>query len=755
MKLVRRELRPKELAVEESLFHVANGYLGVRGNFEEGLPPGIPTIRGCYINGFYDDVALSYPERLYGFPEQVQRMVNLPDVQTMHLRLDGVEFTPFLGEVSFYERVLDTERGVATRLVDSRGLDGKRAKLNVTRMASFVRPELFLTLYEVSVEEDRVVEIESSVNCHVVNFVDPLDPRVASEKLQHIFFGGAGREEDAAWARCRTGKSELEMAVCQIHRLQGDGVLRTIITDSGFTTLVKAQVPAGGKLVVEKYTVLCDERRVENPTLHALKTARACRDMGTAALLAEQKSFLDDFWASSRVAIAGDEDLNEGMEYNLYMLLQSAGRDSISNVSAKGLSGEGYEGHYFWDTEIYILPFFLYTQPSMAKKLLDFRWSVLDGARAHARIMGHEKGALYPWRTITGSECSSYFPAGSAQYHITGDVAHSFLQYYYATGDLDYMAQRGAEVLLETARLWLCAGHWDRQGRFNIADITGPDEYTCIVNNNFYTNLNARQNMLGAIEIYGLLKEARQGGGVAAKIGFDEGELAEFRKAAEAMLLPYDEELGIHAQDDSFLQKPRWDLAATPGENFPLLLHYHPLYLYRHQVCKQADAVLAHYLFEEGLDEEVMRRSYDYYEAITTHDSSLSHCVFSIMASRLAMPDKAYGYFHDTVRTDLDNAHKNTKDGIHTANMGGAYLALVSGFAGLRLAADGMHFRFSLPCQWTGYRFSVWARGSLLSFSVGRHSVEVDLKQGPPAKIFVGEHAVEIAGHTLLEGVVA
>lgn len=754
MKLIRRELRPEELAVEESLFHVANGYLGVRGNFEEGLPPGIPTIRGCYINGFYDNVELKYPERLYGFPEQAQRMVNLPDVQTMKLRLDGVEYNPFLGRTTEYERVLDTDRGLTTRRLAGYYREGGQVQLSVTRMASFTCPELFLTLYELEVAQAMEVEIESSVNCHVANFVDPSDPRVASERQQHIFFDGAGREEEAAWARCHTGKSGLEMAVCQMHRLVGEGTLRTVVNDSGFITLVRASLPAGGRLLVEKYTTLSDARRAENPMRHALQTAKDCHATGAEALLAEQKAFLDVFWASSRVAIEGDETLSEGMEYNLYMLLQSAGHDSISNVPAKGLSGEGYEGHYFWDTEIFILPFFLYTQPEMAKKLLDFRYSVLDGAREHARILGHARGALYPWRTITGSECSSYFPSGSAQYHITGDVAHSFLQYYYATGDLAYMAKKGAEVLLETARAWLCTGHWDREGRFNIADITGPDEYTCIVNNNFYTNINAQSNLLGAIAIYGELQRAGLHREVAEKIGLDEKELADFQRAADAMLLPYDEALGIHAQDDSFLQKPRWDFEGTPPENYPLLLHYHPLFLYRHQVCKQADTVLAYFLFEEGLREEDMKRSYEYYEEVTTHDSSLSHCVFSIMASRLGMGEKAYGYFHDTVRTDLDNVHKNTKDGIHTANMGGAYLALVSGFAGLRLRASGMHFRFTLPAQWTGYRFSVWYKGSLLAFEVAREGVTIELKEGPTAEIWVGDTALTVNGRTTVKGVV-
>lgn len=765
MKLIRTGLHADSFQADETLFHVANGYLGVRGNLEEGRPEGFPTIRGCYINGFYDTVGIHYHEKLFGFPEDAQRLVNLPDVQTMRIFLNGEEFSPLFGDLLECERTLDTDDGVVKRRMRWRGAGGETAALEITRMASFTRPELFLTVYSLLSEDfEGEVEIVSEVNCDVYNFVDKSDPRVASDSKKHLFFdraeiiGGTDHVGGAALARCHTGVSGLELAVCQKHLAASSGAalgsgtaaipgaaagpgavasVQSRITESGFETRIAAHLSAGGRITVEKYTIMSDSRRQADPAWHALEMAEGCAAAGSVVLLEEQKAYLDKFWGTSRAEISGCPEICDDMEFNIYQLLQSAGRDAVGNVASKGISGEGYEGHYFWDTEIYIFPFFLFTQPEIAQNLLDFRCNTLGAAKEHARDMGHKKGALYPWRTISGGECSSYFPAGSAQYHITGDVAYSFIQYYYATGDLGYMAEKGAAVLLETARLWIDTGNYGRDGKFHIHDVTGPDEYTCIVSDNYYTNRCAQYNLRGAVEIYGLLKKAGLDGDVNRQTGFDERELDGFTRAAAAMALPYDEKLGIHMQDASFLDKPIWDIASTPKEDFPLLLHYHPLYLYRHQICKQADTILSHFLFEDGVPEEVMRRSYEYYEKITAHDSSLSSCVFSVMASRLGFTNEAYEFFLDAVRTDLDNTHGNTKDGLHIANLGGAWLSLVCGFAGLRLKADGLHFRFTLPEQWDGYTFRIRYHGSLLRAMVKRGCAELYLEGGKAITVFV------------------
>ncbi|MDL2254326.1 family 65 glycosyl hydrolase [Ruminococcaceae bacterium OttesenSCG-928-I18] len=754
MILRKTSLDPLELAVEETLFHLGNGYLGIRGNFEEGYPDIVPTIRGSYINGFHDTVQVHYEEKLYGFPEVAQRMVNLPDAQTLKLRINGEVFSMFEGEVLEYERYLDTELGHSVRQIRWKSPQGKVSKIIFLRMVSFLRKELFFTICEVIPEEGGLVEMESGINCAVTNYTNPSDPRVASTPIKHIWYDNAELLHDGGLVRCHTGSSGLHLAICQRHVHSPVGKVRSKQTENGFVTKTKVELPPGGVARLEKYTVFADSRRVADPGLEVLLAIEPCLQAGSEDLLHEQAGYLKNFWKASRVQIEGSEEANEGMAFNLFGLLQSAGRDAISNVAAKGLSGEGYEGHYFWDTEVYIFPFFLYTQPNMARRLLDYRYGILDGARQHAHNMGHNKGALYPWRTITGSECSTYFPAGSAQYHITGDVANACMQYYIMTGDLPYMAEKGAEILLETARLWLDAGHYDRQGRFCIDSVTGPDEYTCIVNNNYYTNIVAAHNLRNAVEIYDALKEKEWHLPVADRIDFEEDELAEFTRAAEAIHLPYDEKLGIHCQDDSFLDKPMWDFEKTSKSKYPLLLHYHPLYLYRHQVCKQADTVLAHMLYGEDVEKEIVRRSFEYYEKITTHDSSLSKCVFSIMAARLGMKEKAFHYYHSTLRTDLDNTHGNTMQGIHTANMGGAYLALVLGFAGMRVQDDHLRFDFTLPDDWQGFQFNLWFKGSLLRITAEHKDAHIQLVMGSAVSVQVEGKVYSIDGIHSFQGVV-
>ena len=391
---------------------------------------------------------------------------------------------------------------------------------------------------------------------------------------------------------------------------------------------------------------------------------------------------------------------------------------------------------------MYMQPFFTLTNPEVSKNLVEYRYSTLDEARKNARILGHKKGAAYPWRTIRGRECSGYFPSGSAQYHISGDIAYSTVAYYLATGDLDFMAEKGAEIIFETARMWLDLGCWYK-GTFQLHEVTGPDEYTCLVSNNYYTNLDAQYNLHWAVRLYNLLKEAGKLEPVAKKIGLEESEIAEFEKAEKAMYLPYDEELGINPQDDSFLHKAVWDFEHTPKDHYPLLLHYHPMYIYRYQVCKQADTVLAHFIFEDAQDIETIRKSFAYYEKVTTHDSSLSTCIYSIVASKLGLADKAYEYFGDSAKLDLFNTHQNTKDGIHTANMGGNYMAIVYGFGGFRLKESGAWFAPALPKQWDAYRFKLIYLGRHIQVEVNKDGTTFTLESGEPVELHVyGEKCV-------------
>ncbi|WP_075050771.1 glycoside hydrolase family 65 protein [Bacillus testis] len=727
--LTSAKLSQNELLQEESLFFLGNGYLGVRGNFEEGYQVGFTSIRGTYMNAFHDTTKITYGEKLYGFPDVQQTMVNMTDAQGIRIAIGEEHFSLFSGDVLSYERKLHMDKGYAERLIHWRSPKGHEFKFTFRRAVSFDVKELFAIQLTIEpINYHGLVTITSTINGNVENFTDPNDPRLASDHAKHLHVIKSLEKNGIVSIITETNATKLRTACATTYTVDIEHQMEHTVQEHRVITQCSFELTK--PVVFTKWNAYTDTLRHGSLLIEeATKALQAFTDF--ESLLAAQEAYLADFWKDADVKIGGDPALQEGIRFNLYHLLQSTGRDFYSNIAAKGLSGEGYEGHYFWDTEIYMLPVFLLTKPELAKHLLLYRHHILDGARAHANIMGHSKGALFPWRTISGTESSAYFPSGSAQYHISADVAYSYIQYFLVTNDIEFMEQYGAEVLFETARLWVDAGHF-LGNRFVINNVTGPDEYTCLVNNNYYTNIMAKYNLKWAASIYRLLAEdhAEALQAIAEKIELLPEEAAEWQRAADLMYLPYDADKDINPQDDSFLEKTVWNFEHTPKENYPLLLHYHPLALYRRQVCKQADTVLSHFLLEDEHDFSTIKHSYDYYEKITTHDSSLSHCIFSIMASKVGYHEKAYDYFIETARLDLDNIHGNTRDGLHMANMGGTWMAIVYGFAGLRIKESGLELSPSLPKQWESYQFTITYQGRKLSITVHRESLTVKLLEG-------------------------
>ncbi len=749
MKITRTGLDAEHLAQRETIFHTANGYFGVRASFEEGAPEGVHSVRGAYINGFHDISDIPYGEKLYGFPETQQFMVNVVDVQGMTLTLGGEEFSCFTGAVKRLVQSLDMDGGLYTRTVRWASPQGRETLLRFERMASFACRELFiLRLTVTALDWSGEIQITSCQDGNVSNDSDPADPRKAAVGRRALIVESLSRHGASVLMRCRTVRSGLNMSSAVRHACpQADG--ETVRLEEGRAVfLLRGQLEKGKAFTVSKWCVYTDSRRHADPPNDALRLLDEASALSWLQWRRTQKEGLNRFWHGAQAEVRGDAALNRSLRYSMFGLLSSAGRDGVGNISSKGLSGEGYEGHYFWDTEIYMFPFFLLTEPDAARSLLDSRYHMLPEARAHAHLLGHARGALYPWRTIAGSECSAYYPSGSAQYHINGDIAHAFITYWLVTGDLSYMAEKGAEALIETARLWLDAGHW-QDGVFCLDCVTGPDEYTCVVNNNYYTNRSAQYHLKWTVRLCEALRGQGMLSPVTKRTGLTDSELLAFSEASEGMRLPFSSEFGICAQDDSFLRKAKLDPAKIPRSRFPLLLHYHPLYLYRHQVCKQADTVLSHFLFEEGESEECIRKTYRYYESITTHDSSLSECVFSMMAARIGDPEKAYRYYRRSAALDLEDTHGNTRDGIHAANMGGCWMGVVFGFGGLRIAEKGLSFKPCLPRQWTGYRFTVRWRGTLLSVAVDTNVAAFQTLEGPPLTVFVDKEAVTAGKETV------
>lgn len=739
------DLSQQALLNMESIFALGNGYLGVRGNFEEGYGESMSTIRGTYLNAFHDVIEIPYGEKLFAFPDTQQKLVNNIDAQTVLIYL-GDEKEPFCldhGTITAHERRLHMDKGYSERIVQWKSPEGKEIKLTFRRLVSFAHRELFAIDVRIEpINFNGQVRIVSTVNGKVKNYTNANDPRVGAGHAERMTVIDTGVKGSDAYVVDETMASKLRAACVTRHHLDADADIR-LESGTGEVTFT-AVLPLTGPIQLTKYNLYTDSLRHGQEMIErGIQLQEELKDLSFEDLLAEQAEYLNDYWKSADVVIQNDDQLQEGIRFNLFQLLQSAGRDKHSNISAKGLSGEGYEGHYFWDTEIYMFPVFLMTQPDIARQLLLYRYSTLEQARDRAREMGHRQGALFPWRTISGTECSSFFPSGTAQYHISADIAYSYIQYYLAEQDRDFLLSYGAEVLIETARLWADIGHY-YNGAFHIDEVTGPDEYTCCVNNNYYTNVMAKHNLKWAAKSCAILEsyDAQGFKALCERLGVTADEISAWAKAADAMLLPYDEALGINPQDDTFLRKAVWDFENTPEDKYPLLLNYHPLTIYRYQVCKQADTVLAHFLLEDEQSLETIQRSYDYYEGITTHDSSLSSCIFSIMASKIGNMDKAYEYFIETARLDLDNTHGNTKDGLHMANMGGTWMSIVYGFAGMRLKESGLSLSPAIPKDWEKYAFRLNFRDRLIGVSIEKEGVTLEIVEGESIEIKLYDEAV-------------
>ncbi|AOT69301.1 glycoside hydrolase family 65 protein [Geosporobacter ferrireducens] len=739
------------LPVEESLYTLANGYLGIRGCFEEGYPQHYTSIRGTYINGFYDLVEAKYSEKLFGFPEMQEKMPNLMDVQTIEIYLDGECVSLFNGNHVNYKRTLYFDEGYAERSFEYQTQKGKSASIRFRRMVSFQIKELFAI--EVKIKYEGEILVKSYMNGEVSNYTDAFDPRVGEHAKLLDWKSSNLIDGRYMIITARTKQTDYEVGCAVYHHCSEKDAFVEIAGEQ--EPKMRAVYSTNGRMTLTKYAAYSHSRHNQEPVLHRiLDIIKKHSIRSFDEHLAIQRLYLENFWHHSDIQIYGNDLIQQGVRFSLFQLLQSVGKDGLTNIAAKGLTGEGYEGHYFWDTEIYILPVLQLVQPEIAEKLLIYRHSILDHARKEARILGHKRGVKYPWRTIAGRECSTFFPAGTAQYHINGDIAYGFIQHYLQHEDLDFICRYGAEVIFETARLWLDVGHF-HDGKFMIHNVTGPDEYSCIVNNNYYTNAMARYNMEWAVKFYEMLKLENPQilEEITRKIQMVETEIDEMIEASQNMYLPYDEVLKIHKQDDAFLDKALWDFEGTPEEKYPLLLYYHPLTIYRYQVIKQADTVLAHFLLEDFSEEASIRNAFDYYEKVTTHDSSLSSCIYGIMASKCGYYEKAYDYFMETVRLDLDNTHGNTKDGLHIANLGGTALSVIFGFAGYRIKNEGIALSPWCPQNWSGYGFRLIYRGRKLCVKVTDY-LEIELLEGEKLqlKVYGRQYELEKVLKIPLEG---
>ena len=738
-RLVQTALDPAHAARDESLFALANGTLGVRGGFEETPSP----TQGTFLAGAWERTPIHYHEKFAGFARATDTRVPVADGTAIRVTLGDEPLDITTGTVLAFERTLDLAQGRLERRLRWRSPRGATVEVHAQRVVPLTSDGLLCIRYEVrSVDYAGPITFDSALSGEREAVEQGDDPRIGAGAEAALDFSVLAVDADAARVAQHARRSGIAVVAEQRH-VAGHGLVfeRAYAGAASAHQVYDGMLVPGASLVIEKFVAYACSAFGEPANAHQTDDALAMRTLATLASAgsfaqqaAAQAQALDAFWRNADLAIDGDAASEQALRFNLYHVFQSAGRDGRGSIAAKGLTGEGYEGHVFWDAETFVLPALVYTAPDVARSLLMFRWRTLDAARAHAREMNHPRGALYPWRTIGGDECSAHYPSGSAQYHINAAVAWAIRLYLDVTGDEAFLREAGAEMLFETARIWLAIGHFNprRGGAFCIHEVTGPDEYSALVDNNCYTNLMAREHLRHAARVAAQLaaQAPDEWRALGERIGLSADEIETWQRAADAMYVPYDARLAIHAQDDGFLDKPRWPDDTPAARSRPLLLHNHPLTIFRHQVCKQADVLLALLLAGDGIDRATKRLDFDYYESVTVHDSTLSASTFAAIAIETGYADKAWRYFDDTLRVDLDDLHGNASHGAHMAAMAGSWLAFAWGYGGLRVVDGELAFEPRVPAAWRGYRFGLVWRGRRLRIDVTRERVRYRISEG-------------------------
>ena len=745
--VVENRYHPEFLAQMETIMALGNGYLGMRGSPEEGGPS---AENSTLINGFYATWPIVYGEQAYGFAETGQTIVNQTDSKIIKLFVDDEPFWLPNATLLTFDRRLNMKAGTLDREILWETPAGKQVLIRSRRLISFTSRHVAAISYGITVlNADAVVAIASEMATN-----EPTAPADLSDPRQTRAFAGRVLCPQTSYSRdhrivlCHETEVNHLMVACGTdHRLETTcSHASKVVHKPDFGQVIfTIEARSGSPIELTKFIVYHTSRRVSADELcgRVELTLDHAVGGGFQHLLTEQERYMQEFWDRSdvRVSQIGEQrvrrttvEIQQAIRFNLFQILQASARAEHTGVPAKGLTGQAYEGHYFWDTEIYLLPFLTYTTPAIAKNLLMFRYRMLPQARARASKLGH-RGAMFPWRTINGEEASAYYAAGTAQYHINADIMYALRKYVSATGDEAFLWNYGAEMLVETARLWRDLGFYSgaKGGRFCINSVTGPDEYNTVVNNNAFTNLMARENLRYAARTAEFLRaENREAYAVLVeKTGLGQSEVEEWTRAADLMYVPYDENRKIIPQDDSFLDREPWDFEGTPNERYPLLLFYHPLNIYRKQVIKQADVILAMFLLGDMFSAEDKKRNFYFYDPLTTGDSSLSSCVEAIIAAQVGDSEKAITYGMAALLMDLADVGGNVKDGCHIASMGGTWMMFAYGLGGMRDDDGTLSFwPRRAPEQGATLRFPVTYRGQKLEVDITGEKVEYTLRAG-------------------------
>ena len=750
--VVEKEYSESTNKNNESIFTVANGYIGLRGFFEEGFyGDEANSDANTMLNGIYEYYDYHHIWQRPGFPPRYHAITNQANPVDVCVFVDGEKIS-LCEKVENYNRTLDMRDGTVVRKFDYYTANKKTVKLTYGRFAYQKDKHLLVSDVRVSVNKPAEIKISSRLSQQYCGS-GRAKAEIGGGSGDIYNFGETGYSDNTKYVTYSTKRSGFNI-VCAVTENAGDCTAECKQTNDSVIFDYTYKAEPEKEMRLERFVIFATSRDFDDYINTAVKKSREYAKKGYDDILTENASAWADFWEYSDVKIDGDDLVQQGIRYGIFNIYQSVGRDGITNISANGLTGTAYSGHYFWDTEIFIQPMLLYTHPEITKKLIEYRYNTLDASRQRAKEMEHP-GALISWNTTNGEECGHVFEAVTAHYHINADIGYSIFKYFEATHDEDFLFDKCAEILLETSMCLSHRGNFiEKKGnKFCINVVCGPDEYNPVVDNNLFTNMMVRKHFRFTLEVAEMLQEKRPEKylELVKKCNYNDAEFARLRQAADNMYLAYDYENDVYMQDDNIMSKDPIDIESIPQEKLPLLVTMHPLNLWRFKVCKQADIVLATFLLHEEFTPEMRKKIFDIYEPITIHDSSLSCNTYSIAACDIGYYSEAYDYLKQASRMDLDNVNKNTFFGLHAACMGSCWMMIVNGYAGLRIYDGSMHFKPYCCDKWKSYSFRLKFNGSTLDVRVTPSKTYYRMSEGNDLsiyhngkKILVGKEEIEV-----------
>ncbi|WP_028987279.1 glycoside hydrolase family 65 protein [Thermicanus aegyptius] len=750
-KIIEEGFDPKNHLVSESLFSLGNGHMGQRANFEETYSG--ESLQGSYMAGVY------YPDKTrvgwwkIGYPEYFAKVINSTNWIGLRLLFDGEELDLARVHVKDFTRILNMKEGYLERNFIALFSGGREVEVNAIRFLSIARPEIGVISYSIK-------PLNFSGNLKIILYLDG-DVRNQDANYDEKFWVENHRTIDTAEAILTMRTKKLDFYLTSAMRckiIQGNQPLSLspLLHSKEKYLAYEFNLPMiqGERTSIEKYVANVTSRDYPVDSLENVGRLRVQEafGIGYSSLLEEQREAWAKKWQDSDIVIEGDSEAQQGIRFNIFQLHQTyTGDDPRLNIGPKGFTGEKYGGSTYWDTEAYCLPFYLSTADShIARNLLLYRYNHLEKAKENARKLGFKKGALYPMVTMNGEECHNEWEITFEEIHRNGAIAYAIYNYVHYTGDNAYLPQYGLEVLIEISRFWEERIQYTEHKGYVILGVTGPNEYENNVNNNWYTNRIAAWTLQYTLETLEFVRKEypERYEEMMEKTKLREEETEKWKEMIEKMYYPVDENRGIFLQQDGFLDKELKTVDQLDPKERPINQHWSWDRILRSCYIKQADVLQGLFFLGDQYDLETKRRNFDFYEPMTVHESSLSPCVHSILASELGYKEKAYELYLRTARLDLENYNHDTEDGLHITSMAGTWMSVVMGFGGLRVRNGRLVLNPYTPDHWKGFSFKILFRGSRLKVTVTKEKVLLRNETETPADllIFGNEYTIGAQG---------